>query len=69
MDPREKISSGPNEAAVNETIAGTGPGIPDEALTPGQDLVTTSQALFKRADEALYNAKAAGRNRVEVAGS
>jgi len=38
-------------------------------LTPGQDLVTTSQALFKRADEALYNAKAAGRNRVESAGS
>jgi len=38
-------------------------------LTPGQDLVTTSQALFKRADEALYNAKAAGRNRVETAGS
>lgn len=38
MDPREKISNGPNEAAVNETIAGTGPGIPDEALTPGLDL-------------------------------
>jgi PleD family two-component response regulator len=38
-------------------------------LIPGQDLVTTSQALFKRADEALYNAKAAGRNRVETAGS
>ena len=38
MEDREKISTGPNEAAVNETIAGTAPGIPDEALTPGQDL-------------------------------
>ena len=38
MKDREKISTGPNEAAVNETIAGTGPGIPDEAVTPGQEL-------------------------------
>ncbi len=38
MEKREKISTGPNEAAINETIAGTGPGIPDEALTPGQEL-------------------------------
>ena len=35
---REKISTGPNEEAVNETIAGTGPGIPDDALAPGEDL-------------------------------
>jgi hypothetical protein len=35
---REKISEGPNERAVNETIAGTGPGIPDEALAPGEEL-------------------------------
>jgi hypothetical protein len=34
----EKISNGPNEAAVGETIAGTGPGIPDEALGEGQQL-------------------------------
>lgn len=39
MDPREKISTGPNEAAINETIAGTGPGIPDEALAPGQEAI------------------------------
>jgi hypothetical protein len=38
MDDREKISTGPNDRPLNETIAGTGPGIPDEALTPGQDL-------------------------------
>ena len=38
MKDREKISTGPNEAPINETIAGTGPGIPDEARGPGQDL-------------------------------
>jgi hypothetical protein len=35
---REKISTGPNEEAINETIAGTGPGIPDDALAPDEDL-------------------------------
>jgi hypothetical protein len=35
-DDREKISTGPNESAINETIAGTGPGVPDEAQAPGQ---------------------------------
>jgi len=33
-----KITNGPNERAVGETIAGTGPGIPDEALAPGKEL-------------------------------
>ena len=37
-DDREKISNGPNDRAINETIAGTGPGISDDALTPGEDL-------------------------------
>ena len=37
-DERQKISTGPNESPVNATIAGTGPGIPDEALAPGEDL-------------------------------
>lgn len=37
-DDREKISNGPNERAINEPIAGTAPGIPDEALLPGQQL-------------------------------
>ena len=37
---REKISTGPNEEAVNETIAGTGPGIADDALAPGEELPT-----------------------------
>lgn len=34
MKDREKISTGPNARPVNETVAGTGPGIPDEALAP-----------------------------------
>jgi hypothetical protein len=37
-EDREKISTGPNDRAVNEPIAGTGPGIPDEALAPGEEL-------------------------------
>lgn len=37
-DDREKISTGPNESPVNETIAGTGAGIPDDALVPGEEL-------------------------------
>jgi hypothetical protein len=35
-EDREKISTGPNEEPINETIAGTGPGIPDDALAPGE---------------------------------
>lgn len=37
-EDREKISTGPNERAVNEPIAGTAPGLPDEALSPGEEL-------------------------------
>ena len=35
---RAKISTGPNDRPINETIAGTGPGIPDDALAPGEEL-------------------------------
>ena len=35
-EDREKISNGPNDRAVNETIAGTGPGIADDSLAPGE---------------------------------
>ena len=38
MADREKLSTGPNEEAINETIAGTGPGVPDDALAPGEEL-------------------------------
>jgi hypothetical protein len=37
-EDREKISNAPNDRAINETIAGTGPGIADDALAPGEDL-------------------------------
>jgi hypothetical protein len=37
MQDRERTSTGPNEEPVNETIAGTGPGIPDDALAPGEE--------------------------------
>ena len=37
-EDREKISNGPNERAVNESIAGMGPGIPDDARGPGEAL-------------------------------
>ena len=37
-DDKPKISTGPNDRPRNEPIAGTGPGIPDEALGPGQEL-------------------------------
>ena len=38
MDDREKISTGSNDRGINENIAGTGPGIPDDAATPGKEL-------------------------------
>ena len=36
-DDREKISTGPNARPVDEPIAGTGPGVPDDSLAPGED--------------------------------
>ena len=36
-DDRAKISNGPNDRPINETIAGTGPGIPDDARSPGEE--------------------------------
>jgi hypothetical protein len=53
-DDREKISNGPNEEAINETIAGTGPGIPDDALAPDEDLPEApTDEQVERAAEAL----------------
>jgi hypothetical protein len=37
MDDREKISTGPNAEPLDETIAGTGEGIPDDSLAPGEE--------------------------------
>jgi len=36
MQQREKISTGPNAEALDENIAGTAPGIPDDGLAPGE---------------------------------
>jgi hypothetical protein len=53
-DDREKLSTGPNERPINETIAGTGPGIPDDALAPGADLLEPpSDEEVERAARAL----------------
>ena len=35
---RETVSTGPIERPASETGAGTGPGIPDEARAPGEEL-------------------------------
>jgi hypothetical protein len=53
MDDKPKISTGPNDRPRNETIAGTGPGLPDDALAPGEALPEPPS------DEAVERAKAA----------
>ena len=59
MQDREKISTGPNEEPINETIAGTGPGIPDDALAPGQELPEPpTDEQVEKAAEALGAATA-----------
>ena len=53
-EDREKISTGPNEEPINETIAGTGPGIPDDALAPGEELPQApSEEEIERVTEKL----------------
>jgi hypothetical protein len=54
-DQREKTSTGPNEEPINETIAGTGPGIPDDALAPGEEELPQppSDEQIKKAAKAL----------------
>lgn len=53
-EDREKISTGPNDRPLNETIAGTGPGIPDEALSPdGKLFQPPSEEEEKRIRERL----------------
>ena len=55
QDQREKISTGPNEEPINETLAGTGPGIPDDALAPGEEELpqAPSDEEVEKAAEAL----------------
>lgn len=35
---RDKITNGANDRPIDKTIAGAAPGIPDDALLPGQEL-------------------------------
>jgi hypothetical protein len=37
MDDREKISTGTNAEPLDENIAGTAPGIPDDSLAPSEE--------------------------------
>ena len=37
MHDREKISTGPNAEPLNDNVAGTGPGISDDGLAPGEE--------------------------------
>ncbi|HEX6741398.1 MAG TPA: hypothetical protein VF079_06340 [Sphingomicrobium sp.] len=55
-DDREKMSTGPNAEPVNDTIAGTGPGIPDDALAPGEDQLPDppTDEQVERAAQALH---------------
>ena len=55
VEDREKISTGPNEEPIDQTIAGTGPGIPDDALAPGEGLPQApSDEQVEKAAEALH---------------
>jgi hypothetical protein len=54
MDDKAKISTGPNERARNESIAGTGPGVPDDARGPGEELPEPpTDEEMERAKQAL----------------
>ena len=37
---KDDSSNGTNSRPLHDTIAGTGPGIPDDALAPGEHLLT-----------------------------
>jgi hypothetical protein len=54
-EDREKISTGPNAEPLDENIAGTAPGIPDDSLAPGEDELPPppTDEQVKRAAEAL----------------
>jgi hypothetical protein len=54
MDDKPKISTGPNDRPRNESIAGTGPGIPDDARGPGEEELPEAPT-----DEEVERAKAA----------
>jgi hypothetical protein len=58
MSPdREKISTGPNAEPLDETIAGIGPGIPDDSLAPGEEELPEppTDEEVEKAAEALHS--------------
>jgi hypothetical protein len=59
-EEREKISTGPNAEPLDETIAGTGPGIPDDSLAPGEKELPNSPSdqEVKKAAERVGAAEA-----------
>ena len=64
QDQREQISNGPSEESIDETIAGTGPGIPDDALAPGEQLPQPpSDEEVRKIAEALGAPAGAGAER------
>jgi hypothetical protein len=52
-EQRDKISNGPNAEPLNENVAGTARGIPDDSLAEGEELPEPPT------DEQLEKAKAA----------
>ena len=53
-EDKEKTETAPDERARYDTVAGTGPGIPDDALGPGGELPDPpSDEQVRRAAEAL----------------
>ena len=67
-DEREKISTGPNARPLDVSIAGTGAGIPDDALAPGEELPEPpTDEEVEKAAEAL-GAPAAERDTLPLEG-
>ena len=60
MNDREKISTGPNAEPLDDTIAGTGGGIPDDSLAPGEQSLPEppTDEEVEKAAEALGAPKA-----------
>jgi len=55
VEERGKISEGQNDRPLDETIAATGPGIPDDSLAPGETELPkpATDEEVERAREAL----------------
>ena len=56
-DDSETMSTVPKEKPISETIAGTGPGIPDDSLAPGEEELPRppSDEEVEKTAEALHS--------------